>query len=242
MTDIHHQARGARKDVHHGDHGTGATSPEVVLEGVQEGCRGPRAVVRQNDRRGGPGPRPHRVGPAGVGAPGRHLPAARSPGPPITSGPTTSRRAVSSTTRPWASASRPSTTRAEAPTAGPGCTGRCGPRASTPAASGWPASCARKAWWDGVGAGGPRRQRPTLRRRPSTCSSAPSAPAPLSWTGSTWVTSPTSGPGRAGPTWRRSSISPPGESWAGQSPITCEHPSSAMHCAWPLRPADPGRG
>ena len=54
--------------------------------------------------------------------------------------------------------------------------------------------------------------------------------------------SPTSGPGRAGPTWPASSTCRPVEWWAGPWATTCEPSWSAMHCAWPSRPADPPPG
>ena len=84
-------------------------------------------------------------------------------------------------------------------------------------------------------------RRPRRPSWPATSSSATSARARRR-TGATSATSPTSPPGRAGPTWRRSSTWPLAASSAGPWPITCAPSWSKTPSRWPLPSGHPKKG
>ena len=85
------------------------------------------------------------------------------------------------------------------------------------------------------------------RRRPRRRGGPRPHPAPLRAvrqrsTGAMSATSPTSRPGRAGPTWPRSSTWPPAGSSAGPWPITCAPSWSKTPSPWPSPTEHPSKG
>ena len=109
-------------------------------------------------------------------------------------------------------------------------------------AQGDQAHASRPASRGGARSAGARPPSPTRRRVGRAISSSATSGRATRWTGAMSATSPTSPPGRAGPTWPRSSTWPLAGSSAGPWPITCAPSWSKTPSPWPSTTGHHERG